>query len=204
MSRAWYITHPDVVLDAERPVARWPLSERGLSRMRRALELPWVRELTHVFSSDEQKALDGAEVLVEATGARHSVLPGLGENDRTATGFIPPAEFGPVVDRFFAEPEASVRGWERAIDAQSRVVAAVREGVSRAAAEDRVAFVAHGGVGALLLAAIRGAPISRSLEQPGPPPGLPAGCGGGYYFTFEPGSLELVHGWRPIDGEEPT
>lgn len=43
------------------------------------------------------------------------------ENDRSATGFLPPSEFESVADEFFAKPEVRVRGWEPAIDAQARI-----------------------------------------------------------------------------------
>jgi len=56
-----YITHPEVVMDPEIPVPRWPLSGRGLERMRSMLAHPWVNEISAVWCSDEQKALDGAE-----------------------------------------------------------------------------------------------------------------------------------------------
>ena len=57
----------------------------------------------------------------------HDTSPGegRGENDRSATGFLAPPDFEAAADRFFAEPETSFRGWERAIDAQARIVAAV-------------------------------------------------------------------------------
>lgn len=99
----------------------WPLSERGRERMRRTLEGPWAAGLAHVLSSDERKALDGAEILAKELGIPHDVVPELGENERSATDFLPPAEFWAVVERFFAEPERSVRSWESAAHAQRRV-----------------------------------------------------------------------------------
>lgn len=198
-ARARFITHPDVVIDLERPIPRWPLSERGRSRMRASLSLPWMGEVGHVFSSDEQKAIDGAEILSTSLGVPHTVLPGLSENDRSATGYLPADEFWAVVEQFFAEPEQSVRGWERAIDAQARVVAAVREGVQRAGPDVPAVFVSHGGVGALLLCHLKGIPITRAEEQPKAPAGAPSGAGGGHYLMFDPEPWELVHGWRAID-----
>jgi hypothetical protein len=44
------------------------------------------------------------------------------ENDRSATCFLEPNEFEAVADQFFAQSLVSVRGWERAIDAQFRIV----------------------------------------------------------------------------------
>jgi hypothetical protein len=50
----------------------------------------------------------------------YTALPELGENDRSATGYLSEPEFDDVVDEFFRRPEESVWGWERAI-AQSPV-----------------------------------------------------------------------------------
>ena len=58
--RRWvFITHPNVVIDPAVPVPRWPLSELGRERMRAGLRQPWVREVTAVHCSAEQKAIDG-------------------------------------------------------------------------------------------------------------------------------------------------
>jgi hypothetical protein len=59
-----------------------------------------------------------------------SKVADLGENDRSATGFLPPEEFERVADEFFGSPEKSARGWERAGDAQVRIVRAV-EGIAQ-------------------------------------------------------------------------
>ena len=199
MTLAYFITHPDVVVDPAIPIDRWPLSETGLARMRRVLDQPWAASLRHVFSSAEQKALDGAEVLRSSLGIPSTVIPGLGENDRSATGFLPPSEFWPVVEEFFANPTRSIRGWERAADAQARVVRAVREGLAQTAPEESVAFVGHGGVGCLLRCQLEGRPISRAEEQPAAAEGSPPGSGGGHYFAFDRSSLALAGDWQPID-----
>jgi len=62
-----------------------------------------------------------------------------------------------------------------------------------------LAFVAHGAVGALLLAQLSGAGISRSFDQPLPPAGSPPGTGGGYFFSFSLPGLEIEQGWQAID-----
>lgn len=190
--RVYFITHPDVVVDPAVPVPRWPLSPGGLERMRRLLSAPWIAELTAVFSSDEQKAIDGARVIAEYRGLVWEELADLGENDRSSTGFLPVAEFQTTADAFFARPEESIRGWECAIDAQRRIVAAVAGAAARAAGDGPVAVVSHGGVGTLLLCHVLGVPISRSREQPGKT--------GGNYFSFDVPPPRLVHGWTPIDG----
>ena len=64
-----------------------------------------------------------------------------------------------------SEPERSVRGWERAIDAQARVERAVRTIVAGHGDGD-LAIVAHGAVGTLLYCSLSGQPIRRSFDQP--------------------------------------
>ncbi|MEY2930979.1 MAG: hypothetical protein RL033_1728 [Pseudomonadota bacterium] len=207
MARGYFITHPDVIIDPEKPIERWGLSARGRERMRALLEQPWLRRVGCVLSSSEQKALDGAEILVAALAVPQRIVRELGEYDRSSTGLLPQAAFWPLVDQFFAQPEQSIRGWERAVDAQARVLAAVRGAVKSwqetAPSSERpdLAFVAHGAVGALLLAALSGAPISRELDQPRPPPGSVPGSGGGNYFSFSLPELTLQHAWRAVDGD---
>jgi broad specificity phosphatase PhoE len=187
----YFITHPNVVVSRDVPVPRWPLSELGRKRMHAGLAQPWVRGVTAVYCSTEQKAIDGAEILAGHLGLGFSKFEDLGENDRSATGFLPPDEFERVADQFFASPEVSIRGWERAIDAQSRVVRAV----NRIDEEDRtsgsIAIVAHGAVGTLLYCHLAGEPIDRRRDQP------PNGGGNYYGFTLSP---RAVHSWwRAID-----
>jgi broad specificity phosphatase PhoE len=186
-----FITHPDVLIDPAVPVPDWPLSERGRARMRAVLEQPWAAELGSLFCSTQRKARDGAAILAETLGLPITELEELGENDRSSTGYLPKLEFETMADAFFARPQESVRGWERAADAQRRIVAAVDEVLRRAPAEGDVAIVSHGGVGALLLCHLQGRTISRAADQP-------AGQGGHYYaFTAE--DRRLLHGWQSID-----
>ncbi|UFN46830.1 histidine phosphatase family protein [Roseomonas sp. OT10] len=152
--------------------------------MRAAAALPELAGIASVWASTETKAIEGAGLLAGALGLGVGVHPGLGENDRSATGYLPREEFEQVADAFFARPHDSVRGWERAADAQARVLAAV-EAVLAAAPPGDVAIVAHGGVGALLLAALSGRPISRGLDQPG------QGC----RYAFGRADRALRHGW---------
>jgi broad specificity phosphatase PhoE len=190
MATVWFITHPDVAIDPEMPVPDWTLSERGATRMRAALALPWMAGLRSVWSSEERKAREGASILASALALPVRTMAALGENDRSSTGYLPRAEFEVVADAFFANPEHSVRGWERAVDAQQRIVAAV-ESVLADAPQGDVAIVSHGGVGALLLCHLTGQPISRKADQPA--------TNGGNCLAFEREGRRLLHGWRTLD-----
>lgn len=190
MTNAYYITHPQVRIDADVPVPDWGLSDLGRARAQRMLGQAWVCSIRRIVSSGERKAIETAEVLGRHLGIAPEIREMMHENDRSATGFLPPPEFEAVADQFFAHPETSIRGWERAIDAQSRIRAEVDEVLAGHTGGD-IAFVGHGGVGTLLLLSLTGRPISRSADQPG---------GGGNYFTFTVPDLRPVHDWRPIDG----
>jgi broad specificity phosphatase PhoE len=188
--KLYFITHPNVVISRDVPVPEWPLSELGRQRMRAGLKQPWVRDLTAVYCSTEQKAIDGAEILADHLGLGFSKVEALGENDRSATGFLPPDEFERVADQFFASPEVSVRGWERAIDAQSRVVRAIEE-IAVTRTQGAIAIVSHGAVGTLLWCHLAGEPIARRRDQP------PNGGGNYYPFTLSP--RRVFGGWRAFD-----
>jgi broad specificity phosphatase PhoE len=186
-----FITHPEVMIDPAVPIPDWPLSPVGMRRMRLALERPWLTGVRSLFSSAERKAMDAAGLIAEKLGLRPVIVEGLGENNRSATGYLSKAEFEAVADEFFARPEESVRGWERAADAQRRIVDAVEHVISMAAAEGDIAIVSHGGVGALLLCHLKGVSISRTEDQPGE--------GGGNVFSFGGSDRRLLSGWRRIE-----
>jgi broad specificity phosphatase PhoE len=191
MSTVYFITHPDVVIDPATPVTQWPLSQRGRMRMVKMLENHWLSRVGAIYCSTEQKAIDGAAIISEALGIPYTTIPELGENDRSATGYLPEPEFDPVVDEFFRSPEESVRGWERGLDAQRRIIAGTKAVLRTKRVDNNVAIVGHGGTGTLLLCHLAGVPISRSWDQPR--------TNGGNYFAFDLLTFRLLHGWRSID-----
>ncbi len=88
----------------------WGLSELGRACMQ-AFARPPVAAL---WCSAERKAVAAAEILARRLGLRAQILHELGENDRSATGFLEPDVFEATADRFFAEPGRSIDGWEPA------------------------------------------------------------------------------------------
>ncbi len=186
----FFVTHAEVAVDPSVPVPEWGLSPAGRSRLTHLVAQPWVPDLSRVVSSTERKAVETAEVLAAAARVPLAKDEALGENDRSATGYLPPAEFEAVADEFFARPEDSVRGWERAVDAQHRIVTAVRRVTADATGD--VAVVAHGGVGALLMCALLGVPIDRRYDQPGQ----------GSWYRFDAVTRRVVHGWRRLEAAD--
>ncbi|WP_404402879.1 histidine phosphatase family protein [Pelagibacterium halotolerans] len=187
MSTLLFVSHPEVTVDSNMPVEQWQLSAVGVERMRAFSRSSIPSKVRAIWSSTETKAIEAAGILGGALGLGIRVSKDLGENDRSATGFLPPAEFEAVADAFFASPATSVRGWERAIDAQTRV----REAVTRIVSEHTdgdLAIVAHGAVGTLMYCALSGNAIARSFDQPFQ----------GHYWAASFSDLVPRHGWIPI------
>ena len=186
----YFITHTNVAIEPDVPVPEWSLSPRGRDRMRAFAASPLAQSFASVFSSTEQKAVESVAILVDGRAVGSRALRELGENDRSSTGYMPKEAFEATADRFFAEPDTSVRGWETARAAQARIVTAVHRLLADAPASP-IAIVAHGGVGTLLLCHLLGEPISRARDQPG--------SDGGNYFHFEARGFAVVHGWQSIE-----
>lgn len=187
MGSLFFVTHPEVVIDPAVPVPRWHLSDRGIARMRAFGASALLADVTSISSSAETKAIEAAGILAGALVLPLAIEPDLHENDRSATGYLPLPEFERVADAFFARPHESVRGWERAVDAQTRVAAAV-ERVLHAAPAGDVAIVAHGAVGALFLCRALGVAISREHDQPAP----------GSFYRVDRATGAVLAGWAPI------
>ena len=186
MSLCYYITHPEVIIDPSVPTPDWGLSPEGLKRVQNlAARLP--KTAFHVVSSAERKALETAWPLAARLATPVEVRPEMHENDRSSTGFLPEAEFNATADSFFSEPTRSVRGWERASDAQTRIVQEVDAVLAKT---DRpVLFTGHGAVGTLLYCALRAIPVDRVWDQ----------ARGGNWFAFDSEDRLPHDGWAPIE-----
>ena len=184
-----YLTHPQVTIDPATPVPEWSLSPLGAQRVADLAESEALSMTAYVYTSEEIKALETAGPLAEATFADVMIRPRMGENDRSATGFLPPEEFEAHADAFFANPTESINGWETSADAQDRIVTAVKAALEETRDGD-ILFVGHGAVGTLLYCACAGESIDRKFDQgPG---------GGGNYVTYDE-DLKPLHHWRPME-----
>ncbi|RFZ88625.1 histidine phosphatase family protein [Shinella sp. WSJ-2] len=186
---ALYITHPQVQIDPAVPVPDWGLSERGRARALLAASSGWTKEIGRFAASTERKAIETAEIL-SAGRLPVETDHAMGENDRSATGFLPPDAFENAANWFFAHPQESFKGWERAADAQARIVAAVERVLADHDPETPIAFIGHGGVGTLLKCHLTGKPIARDGDQP---------AGGGNLFAFRLADRAVTCDWTAIE-----
>lgn len=186
-----YITHPNVDIDPHTPVTSWSLSPLGRHRAQTMLDQSWIQSIRHVISSSETKAMETAGLLAARLGLTVDVRPQSAEIDRSATGYVEQHRHEFLADRFFTEPQVSADGWERAVDAQRRIVDAVKDvlGEPNDPAGD-VAIVGHGAVGTLLMCHLDGRTIGRVHDQPGQ----------GHFWSYDRSTNRLLHGWRRIDG----
>ena len=146
---ALLITHPDAPL--MRPCAfrigHLTRTAAQACTLHAMLCRAWIKGVR----SNERKARDGAEILTEGLGlSKYTVVTGLGENDRSATGYLNKATKRSSKQRstpFFSQPHTSVRGGETAAAARARIVRAVEQVLSQAHEEQDVAMIGHGGTG---------------------------------------------------------
>lgn len=188
-TRIVFVTHAEVEIDPDRPVTDWPLNALGRSRHAAFCDHPDLQGVGAVYCSEERKARDGAEIHASRLGLMPRIVTALGENDRSATGYLPQPAFEEMADAFFANPDAQVRGWESARAAQARIFAAVRTIAELERPAGDILIVSHGAVGTLLRCACLGRPISRSEDQP---------AGGGSYFVIQLPGWTTDPEWRTI------
>ncbi|WP_299041899.1 histidine phosphatase family protein [uncultured Tateyamaria sp.] len=187
-----YLSHPQVEIDPAVPVPDWPLNAVGHARVAALAQVARDRlgDSRSVFSSPERKARDAAMPLAQALGLSVSIAEDSGEIDRSATGFLHQTAFEATADAFFAQPDQSVDGWERATDAQNRILNSIHAMISRAPDGDML-VIGHGAVGTLLFCACARLPISRAYDQ--------APGGGGNVLEFDRETLEIKEEWVSME-----
>ena len=188
-----YLSHPQVNIDPDTPIGLWGLSEQGIARVNFLATSLALGGTKSVISSAEAKAVETARPLAQMLSAQFEIHADMHEHDRSSTGYLPRPEFETTADAFFAEPAKSIRGWERAVDAQARICRTVEAALQHAPKGD-VLFTGHGAVGTLLFCALAGKAISRKHDQPD---------GGGNAFAFDRHTREILHRWTPLEALAP-
>ncbi len=187
--RLIYLSHPQVQIDPAVEVTDWGLSAVGRARVEAAAAAGWPGAGVRILSSAERKARETAERLSRPAGLSVEIDAEMGEIDRSATGYVPAARHDALARQLFAHPEDSAEGWERAVDAQARVVAALHRALQM---PGDLLIVGHGGVGSLLWCHLAGIAITPEADQP-------AGGGQVWLAEEEAGQVRPVHGWRALE-----
>ncbi|MEM9786402.1 MAG: histidine phosphatase family protein [Pseudomonadota bacterium] len=189
MAIARYLSHAQVEMDPDVPVPQWGLNTIGQARIALLAASNALAGTQVIYSSTETKAVETAAPLAKALSCPHHKVPEMGENDRSATGFLPGPAFEAAADAFFAHPDDSYQGWETARDAQKRIVAAVHAALANHPDQD-ILFVGHGAVGTLLYCALMDAAIDRRHDQPD---------GGGNIYSFDTDTRRPDGPWQPLE-----
>ena len=186
MANLHYVSHPEVVIDPDVPVPEWHLSPEGRRRAGLLAGATWVSRLERIITSEERKAIETGEILAAAARLEIEIRPETNEIDRSSTGYLPHEEHDAQADRLFASPWDSARGWERAVDAQHRMVESLADVLH---GDADVAVVGHGGVGTLLWCHLAGVTIARRHDQ----------LYGGHVYAFDLVSRVVDGPWRPFE-----
>lgn len=191
---AYYITHPQVNIDPSVDVPQWGLSNIGEERVNALVQKLKLNKHGDqnftIVSSNEVKAIETARPLVDYFDCKLVIDPGMGENDRSATGFLDPDTFEDVANQFFKNPDTSIRGWERARDAQNRIVERFQSHLTQTPDKTMI-FVGHGAVGTLLYCHLKREDIDRKFDQ--------TGGGGGNFFKIDTKAQIALSHWQPIE-----
>lgn len=189
MTEIYFASHPDVLIDKSIDITKWKLSEKGVVRMQKLIEESWIKSIEVVYSSEETKAVEAAEIVAKVIDKKVIKFFELGEIDRSSTGFLERELFEKAVDCFFGSPKSSYKGWETAVNAQKRIVDIIfKKIVPEALGNKNILIMSHGGVGALLISYLTGREISRKEDQPFQ----------GHYFCFSSTNNRMIHGWKPF------
>ncbi len=178
------ITHPEVSIDPSIPITDWGLSEVGRKRATEFAPSEVMSNVTQIWTSGERKARETGKIIGAPRTLPVKTHLGLGENDRSATGYLPREDFEVAADAFFARPEISYRGWETALEAQMRIHRTVTEIIQMHNTGD-LAIVTHGAVGTLLWCACSGRSIDRKFDQPSQ----------GHFWQADLATLNPYSGW---------
>jgi len=184
-----YLSHPQVQIDPAVPVPQWGLSDVGRARTRAIANAKSLQLTTQIISSAETKAVETASIISSAMSVPITIVEATHENDRSATGYLKGEAFEHAADQFFAHPQQSYLGWERAVDAQARILRETQSILESWQAGD-ILMVGHGGVGTLLYCHFARLPINRMADQ------LP---GGGNYWSMTIHECQILLGWQPME-----
>lgn len=190
MPLIYFITHPEVNIDPVVPVNKWSLSDPGRERTKMMLTQPWIYDIQMIYSSEELKAHQMAEIVGSHLGLDVQTHSKLGEVDRSSTGFLEERELEKTVKEFFEEPDKSIAGWEMASLAQKRIVKCVAD-IMDTNPISNIAFISHGMVGGLLICDLKKVPIHRRYMQRAL----------GSFFIYNSTEKEITQEWRPIDSQ---
>ena len=189
--KIYYITHPKVIVDSKLDSAEWRISEDGYKQIETLLKERWISDVEKIYTSDERKTRDMAEILSERLGVQKKIIKGLGGADRNSgkTGFLSREDFQKAAEDFYKFPNKSVlNAWDTAKSVQRRNIDEIKKLISENTNSKNIAVIGHGDAGTLLMCYFLSEPISKKYDQ----------SQLGSYFVYDTEERKIIQNWKPI------
>ena len=155
MRRLVLVKHSMPEIERDKPASAWKLGKVG--RRRSELLAARLKEFSPgvIWSSNEPKAIETAEIVANDFGVPVKIADGLEEHHRDNVPFWEKIEeFEGAVERFFGNPVRLVLGTETASQARDRFATAIGKVIDVGQADSIV--VTHGSVMTLYAASVVG------------------------------------------------
>jgi len=140
---------PEILPDI--PASEWHLSAEGRKRCQVLGDNLARHDPDLIFSSQEPKAEETAQIIAQQLGKPLFIIPGLHEHERKTVRFTNEDQFIASVKKFFELPDAPVFGEETATQSLNRFSSATDELISQNRDQNLV-VVSHGTVITLFVA----------------------------------------------------
>ena len=141
MAKLILVRHAEVQIEKEIDPTLWKLSPEGRESIHQLSKANVWRDIQKIYTSPETKAIETAQILAAHHRLDVETIEDLREVDRSHGGFLP--HYEEAAKEFFTKEGENIFGWERAIDAEGRIVRGI-ERLVRANRESSIAVVSHG------------------------------------------------------------
>lgn len=155
MTTVYFITHPEVIPDPAIPISMWDYTDYGWARWEKILKKLWIKEIERLYSSPQVRAVKAAQQMADSLGYNLRIREDLGPIIRPDKKFLPAEEFAAAKGQFYEFPGNSIVGWEKAIDAQKRIIVAVDTILQESQNINHIGVVSHEDMAILLLCHIK-------------------------------------------------
>ena len=157
----YFITHPEIIPDPSLPLSLWDYSDSGAERWEKILKKLWIKNIEKIYSSPQQRARKAAQQMADELHYELHV-----RDDLDAVGGSNPEKLSPEaraagMQLFYKFPQQNMNGWEKATDAQKRIIHAIEEILKESPGLEHVAVVCHEDLGNLLICDFKQIPIQK-------------------------------------------
>jgi broad specificity phosphatase PhoE len=155
MPYLYLVRHPRTHVDPMQQPHEWELSTQGRAQAQMLGAAPFWKKVNTLYASNQQKAIEAAEIVAAANGIPVVPLAGLAEVGRGHEFYSSATDYNNILERFFTQPDSSVSGWESSGVALQRFKAAVDSILSQPITGS-VALLSHGTILTLYTALLDG------------------------------------------------